>query len=79
MLSFLCLARAIDSRALHAPQSLKQTNDCWKSRMTKASFRLGAQSRAPCSGTKMDIVQTRQCHELKLYINNKALAKTCSD
>ena len=26
---------------------------------------------APCSGTKMDFLQTRQCPQLKMFINNE--------
>ena len=37
--------------------------------VTKASFRLG--THAPCSGTKMDVVQTRQCPELKMFIRKR--------
>ena len=40
-------------------------------RRTKALFRLGAFARVPCSGTKMDVVQTRQCPELIMFIDNQ--------
>ena len=40
-------------------------------RGTKALFSLGALSRVPCSGTKMDVVQTRQCPELIMFIDNQ--------
>ena len=33
-------------------------------------FRCGARAWAWCSGTETDIVQTRQCPELKLFISN---------
>ena len=36
----------------------------------KAPFRLHACARAPWSGTKMEVVQTRQFPELKVFINN---------
>ena len=38
-------------------------------------FRLGAR-RAPCSGGKMDVVQTRQGPELKMFINNEEIVLT---
>ena len=37
---------------------------------TKALFRLAALTRVPCSGTKMDVVETRQCPELIMFIDN---------
>ena len=36
----------------------------------KALFRLGTRARARSSATKMDVVHTRQCPELKMFINN---------
>ena len=41
---------------------------------TKAPFRLGARARARCSGTKMDVVQTRQCPDQKVFITIKKSA-----
>ena len=38
--------------------------------LTKALFRLGALACARCPGTKMDVVQTCQFPELKMFINN---------
>ena len=36
--------------------------------VSAALFRLGARARARCSGTKMHVVHTRQCRELKMII-----------
>ena len=43
---------------------------------TKAPFRIGPRARAPCLGTKIDVVQTHQFPELKMFVNNLEKALT---
>ena len=43
----------------------------FKMRLSKAPFRLRASARVPCSGTKMDVVQTRQCLELNMLLHTQ--------